>query len=213
MEQEVKNLFPSQADLPTLLAYERMLGIEHDAELTIEERRRIVEIYYSGTGHLSGSVILQLIKAYTGHEGKVYWDGDTLCVEFNNNDSGFISLGILQKIISRRIPAHIPFQTKCTCKVSLGLSIETEAWEKRFIQAGLLPDVNMGLGIACDEITVKAAVQAVKTVYPVAGDSGNAGISPILSTELQTAGGDVLPKVKTESWKVVYPICGDALGI
>lgn len=49
MEQEVKNLFPSQADLPTLLAYERMLGIEHDAELTIEERRRIVEIYYSGT--------------------------------------------------------------------------------------------------------------------------------------------------------------------
>ena len=55
MEQEVKNLFPSQADLPTLLAYERMLGIEHDVELTIEERRRIVEIYYSGTGHLSGS--------------------------------------------------------------------------------------------------------------------------------------------------------------
>lgn len=213
MEQEVKNLFPSQADLPTLLAYERMLGIEHDAELTIEERRIIVEIYYSGTGHLSGSVILQLIKAYTGHEGKVYWDGDTLCVEFNNNDSGFISLGILQKIISRRIPAHIPFQTKCTCKVSLGLSIETEAWEKRFIQAGLLPDVNMGLGIACDGITVKAAVQAVKTVYPVAGDSGNAGIYPIISTELQTAGGDVLPKVKTESWKVVYPICGDALGI
>lgn len=190
-----------------------MLGIEHDAELTIEERRRIVEIYYSGTGHLSGSVILQLIKAYTGHEGKVYWDGDTLCVEFNSNDSGFISLGILQKIISRRIPAHIPFQTKCTCKVSLGLSIETEAWEKRFIQTGLLPDVNMGLGIACDGITVKAAVQAVKTVYPVAGDSGNAGIYPIVSTELQTAGGDVLPKVKTESWKVVYPICGDALGI
>lgn len=144
---------------------------------------------------------------------KVYWNGDTLCVEFNNNDSGFISLGILQKIISRRIPAHIPFQTKCTCKVSLGLSIETEAWEKRFIQAGLLPDVNMGLGIACDGITVKAAVQAVKTVYPVAGDSGNAGIYPIISTELQTAGGDVLPKVKTESWKVVYPICGDALGI
>ena len=71
----------------------------------------------------------------------------------------------------------------------------------------------MGLGIACDGITVKAAVQAVKTVYPVAGDSGNAGIYPIISTELQTAGGDVLPKVKTESWKVVYPICGDALGI
>lgn len=152
----------------------------------------------------------RIVKA---DEDKVYWDGDTLCVEFNNNDSGFISLGILQKIISRRIPAHIPFQTKCTCKVSLGLSIETEAWEKRFIQAGLLPDVNMGLGIACDGITVKAAVQAVKTVYPVAGDSGNAGIYPIISTELQTAGGDVLPKVKTESWKVVYPICGDALGI
>lgn len=68
-------------------------------------------------------------------------------------------------------------------------------------------------GIACDGITVKGAVQAVKTVYPVAGDSGNAGIYPIISTELQTAGGDVLPKVKTESWKVVYPICGDALGI
>lgn len=68
------------------------------------------------------------------------------------------------------------------------------------------------LGIIPSDV-VEAAVQAVKTVYPVAGDSGNAGIYPIISTELQTAGGDVLPKVKTESWKVVYPICGDALGI
>ncbi|MBU5481829.1 putative phage tail protein [Blautia sp. MSJ-19] len=213
MEQEVKNQFPSQADLPTLLAYEKMLRIESDVELTIQERRRIADIYYYGTGHLSGSVILQLIRAYTGHEGKVYWDGYTLCIEFNNNDGSFISLGILQKIIRRRIPAHIPFQTKCTCKVSLGLSVETGAWEKCFIQAGLLPDVNMGLGIACDGIAVKTTAQAVKITYPIAGDSGNAGIYPIISTELQTAGGDVLPKVKTESWKVVYPVCGDALGI
>lgn len=213
MEQEVKNLFPSEADYPSLLEYEKMLGIEHDTDFTIEELRKITGIYYSGTGHLSRSVILQLINAYTGHDGEVYWDGDALSIEFNNNDGAFISLGILQKIIERRIPAHIPFKTRCTCKVHLGVRTDTEAWEKRFIPAGLLPKVNMGLGIAFEDIAVKTAAQVVRITYPISGDSGNAGVYPITSTELQTAESNILPKIKTESWKVVYPICGDALGI
>ena len=210
MEQEVKNLYPSQADYPTLLMYEKMLRIEHDTEITIEERRRIVQAYYSGTGHLSRSVILQLIKAYTGHDGEVFWDGPTLCIEFNNDEGEFISIGILQKVIERRIPAHIPFQTRCTCRARLGLKVNTEVWRKRFILAGLLPGVNMGLGIARENVILETAAQALKTTFPVSGSSGESGTYPKTSLELEIASEKLSFEVQTKALNTQYPIAGNS---
>ena len=99
LEQEVKNQFPSQADEKTIKMFERLLRIEYDSELTLEERRRVVSAYYSGTGHLSRSVILSLVKAYTGHEGEVYWHGPVLRICFSNDSNNLVSIGLLQKIL------------------------------------------------------------------------------------------------------------------
>lgn len=211
MEQEVKNLFPSQADDSTLFEYEKLFGIEHDVEISIEDRRRIVEAYYAGIGHLSRSAILQLIKTYTGHEGNVQWgEGGVLLITFNNDDSVFVSLGILQKIIERRIPAHIPFQTRCTCTVRLGIRANIDVWNKRFILAGTVPKVNVGLNIAREKMILKTAAKAVAKEFPISGSSGSAGTYPVTNKGLGIAHQEISFKPTTRATKVPYLVAGDS---
>lgn len=208
MERKVKNQFPSQADEAALAMYEKLLRIESDVELSLEERRRIVSAYYSGTGHLSRSVILSLVKAYTGQDGDVYWNDGTLCIEFNNNDGAFISIGILQKVIDRRMPAHIPFQTRCTCKVNLAIRADLEMWEKRFTLAGTKPKTNIGLCIAPGDIALKTAADAFETQYGMTGNSLVAGTQPGVSRGLKLAGDGIGIETETEAAENSYPVAG-----
>lgn len=110
MEQEIKNIFPSQADYPSLVKYEKMLHIEHDDESTFEDRRRIVQAYYSGTGKLSESVIKSIVKMYGDCDCELWWK-DKNCLQiriFCDDDKPFSNKQIYQ-IIERRFPAHLLF--------------------------------------------------------------------------------------------------------
>lgn len=132
MEQEVKNIFPSQADYPSLVEYEKMLCIDQDEDITIEERRRIVQAYYSGAGHLSRSAILQMAKAYTGFDANVFWKNGNLYIEFDNAESVFSSLESLQKAIERRMPAHLVYvyRVRRAVKSNIGYSILSKEYKK-----------------------------------------------------------------------------------
>lgn len=107
MEQEVRNLFPAQADNMSLIDYEKMLGIEHDPNMSVEERMKNVRTYYSGSGHLSRSVIIQIAKTYTGFDVNVFWENGNLYIEFNNADNIFSSIESFQRAVERRMPAHL----------------------------------------------------------------------------------------------------------
>ena len=113
MEQEVRNIFPSQADYPSLIKYEKMLHIEHDEESSFEDRRRIVQAYYSGTGKLSESVIKSIVKMYGDCDCELWWK-DKSCLQiriFCDDDKTFFNKQIYQ-IIERRFPAHLLFTVR-----------------------------------------------------------------------------------------------------
>ena len=64
MERVVNNQFPANADERTITTvFEPALGIEPEPDETLEERRKTVAAYWSGTGELSKTVIKSLIKA------------------------------------------------------------------------------------------------------------------------------------------------------
>lgn len=210
LERIVKNQFPSQADEETITMFEKLLRIESDVELTLEERRRIVSAYYSGSGHLSRSVILTLVKAYTGQDGEVYWHDGVLRIEFNTDDGVFVSIGLLQKVIERRIPAHIPFSTRCTCKVELGISVALDTWEKRFTLVGTKPKTNIGLSIARNGILLETAAEAFGTQYPMTGDEEKAGTHPITSTGLMLTDGEISVEIHREAFGNEYPMSGNS---
>lgn len=142
MEQEVKNLFPSQADNQTLMDYEKMLRIEHDPDASIEERRRIVQAFYSGTGHLSGSVILQMAKAYTGLDTKVFWENGKLYIELNNGENIFIPMESFWKAIERRMPAHLSFVYRVRRTTALKTRYSIACKEYKKISVSEVPEFN-----------------------------------------------------------------------
>lgn len=110
MEQEVKNIFPSQADYPSLAEYEKMLCIEQDEGITIDERRRVVQAYYSGTGKLSKSVIQSIVRTYGECDSELWWnDRSCLNIRIFCNDGKLFSNKRIYQIIERRFPAHLLF--------------------------------------------------------------------------------------------------------
>lgn len=109
LERIINNEFPAYADEKTIGMWERVLRIERDPTMSLEERRRIVEAYLAGPGKMSRSTIKALAVAYTGQDCDVYWVGERLRVQFDSGEGITISVATLRKILRRRLPAHISY--------------------------------------------------------------------------------------------------------
>ena len=104
LERVVNNQFPANADERTITTvFEPALGIEPEPDETLEERRKTVAAYWSGTGKLSKTVIQSIIKAYTGCESEL-WQIRIFC-----DEDGQFSQRKIHNIISRRYPVHLSF--------------------------------------------------------------------------------------------------------
>lgn len=110
MERVVNNQFPANADERTITTvFEPALGIEPEPDETLEERRKTVAAYWSGTRKLSKTVIQSIIKAYTGCESELWWNGIKLQIRIFCDEDEQFSQRKLHNIISRRYPAHLSF--------------------------------------------------------------------------------------------------------
>lgn len=105
LERIVGNQFVKYADDKTLTMFEQVLGLKSDG-LTIEERRRAVAAALLGYGKLSADDIIAIVKAYTGSDCTVSWDGTELKLIIDNTDTGISYPGLIE-ILSNRLPAHI----------------------------------------------------------------------------------------------------------
>ena len=105
LERIVGNQFVRFADDKTLTMFEQVLGLKPDG-LTIDERRRAVAAALLGYGKLSADDIIAIVKAYTGSDCTLAWDGIELKLVIDNTDAGISYPGLIA-ILSNRLPAHI----------------------------------------------------------------------------------------------------------
>lgn len=208
LDRLANSQFPAYCDENTLRMYEKILKIEYDTEMTQEERRRIVSAYWSGNGHMSRSVIETLVNAYTGQGAKVWWNDETLVIDFDNTETQNVSISMLQKILKRRMPAHIDYRVRCMCVAHIGISPAKDPWKMFFVQAGTVPDTNIGLAIRGHVVTIDTKVNAYKEQFPMAGDSEKAGTYPKTNIGLELSDNSLAPEVTTQSWSVTYAMCG-----
>lgn len=108
LEKIINNQFVMRCDEDSLAEFESILRIYPDEHETIQERKRTVASYWSGTGKLSGSTIKSLVNIYTGGTGEVWWVGDELNVRIISDEDVSYSTVRLINILQRRMPAHIP---------------------------------------------------------------------------------------------------------
>lgn len=214
LEKIVNNEFPSTCDEDTLKLFERILRIEYDTEMTIEERRRVVSAYWSGNGKMSKTTIERIVSAYTGQEADIRWEDETLIIDFDNTETAMVSMSMLQKILRRRMPAHIEYSIRCVATARVGISPSKLYWPVVFDQVGTIPDTNIGLTLRKGELDVDVEAVGYKTYRPMTGDENRAGQYPKTNIGLAKSGDDLEAGVSAHGWVIQYQMCGEeTLGI
>lgn len=113
LEQIVYNVFPLYADEPTISKFEKFLGIEYDPSATLDERRKIVAaFYYFGFGKLSRTAIINFIKAYTGCDSDVTYNGSAFFIYIDGQGLPVLVDDKLLNMVSRRMPAHLGYSVQ-----------------------------------------------------------------------------------------------------
>lgn len=125
LERIVNNQFPSEADEQAIRIYEQVLNLDPDPDDTLEERRRTVAAYYSGTGKMSRSTIQSIVRTYSGCDSELWWFGNTLQIRVFCDEGTQFSNKKIYNIVERRMPAHIGFSVRnVLCSFELQEDVE-----------------------------------------------------------------------------------------
>lgn len=132
LEQLVHDEFPMFCTEEKLRLFEKMLRIQYMGGETLEERRNIVNMFFSGLVKMSKSTIQNAISQYASGKGDVKWEGDTLVIEVDSSDGTKIEMQILHSFINRIIPAHIQYEFRIYASVPVCVSHDVSMWRALF---------------------------------------------------------------------------------
>ena len=116
IQQVFFNQFVEYADSETIAIYEKIIGIETDTNKNLDERRRIIRAFLTGSGKLSETVIKNMINSYTDGDVECSLDtvsyGDdfhTLIITAERGSGEIINLNDVICLIEKKIPAHLKY--------------------------------------------------------------------------------------------------------
>ena len=113
----LENAFVNSADEATISRLEAFLNVTPTAGSSLEERRRLVYSFFVGFGKMSASKIKETIRALTGADSSVSFEetddagNNSLIIEFERGENPEISLDDINTVLSRKIPAHVAYET------------------------------------------------------------------------------------------------------
>lgn len=117
IERIFSNSFIDTADEEMIAKFEEFLGSYSYKNKSLEERRRIVKAIFAGSGKMSSSVIIGMIKSFNiiGEPDVELAPCDDagnnmLYVSFNSAGDSASDLEAIQEILAKKMPAHIPAQ-------------------------------------------------------------------------------------------------------
>lgn len=118
IEQTFLNCFIDYADEPTITKFERFLKISLNKSRTLEDRRQLVKSFFVGFGKVSAKMLKEMIYTYTNSYSNIIFEPSD---EFNNNTLYvyiYLNRGAkdiyksdIKQMLSKKIPAHVNFET------------------------------------------------------------------------------------------------------
>lgn len=212
LEMLVLNEFPRYCDEKTLRIFEQLLGVEYNEAASVDERRRTVAAYWSGDGKISKSLIEAIVSSYTGQHANVRWQGETLMIDFDNTQTAIVSMSMLQRILKRKMPAHIDYQIRCMCLARIGVKASRQKWKTVFDITGTKPNISTGLGLARKSIVIDGqSTRGRRAKHLMPGYGFASGEYPDTSTGLNISHVALNPDVSRSGGdKVIHKMSGTA---
>jgi hypothetical protein len=144
IDSVINNNFIRTADEATISRLEAFLWLTTNHFRTLDERKRLVYSFFVGFGKMSASKIMEIMTAFTDTPATVAFEpGDA---DGNNYLSIYIKRGTVERlffgdidtILTRRIPAHLPYKLYVTCECATAV-VKTGAYCATGARIRILP--------------------------------------------------------------------------
>lgn len=133
------------ASEPIIAYYEKIIGIKYSGLRTLEERRRLVLVYYNIFGKVSASKIKKAISYYTGEDVDITFNSkdeegnyilEINCARGNMNSLYLEDISLLCKKI---IPAHLLYKVAILYKFAVIVAFSKKNYKYRYELCGTKP--------------------------------------------------------------------------
>ncbi len=101
------NNFLFLADVATIARLETFLGITADATRTLDDRRKLIASYYTGSGKFGATEIKNIVSVFTDSPCAVSFTGSTITVTVTRDIADTFILNDCTAVLSKKIPAHL----------------------------------------------------------------------------------------------------------
>jgi hypothetical protein len=173
----------------------------------LDERKRLVASFFIGFGKMSASKIKEMVYAFTNATSDVFFNDSTISIEIERGTSPSLYLIDLDTILSRRIPAHLPFVLviKYTIETTVSVKKKTYMFEytlTNMLKCGTHPDSATLGKVENAEVNVLANVNEYMFDYKLCGTT------PDIATLGQISGSDINTGLELEQYTFNYVLCG-----
>jgi hypothetical protein len=171
LEKGIETIFDDSfidtADEETIMAIEKFLDLH---------------LYKSRTlnGQLSASAIRQIVSSYTNSKVDVYFEpfdeagNNKLYINYDRGSEETLYIAELDEILSRKIPAHIIYQSAMSYTFAIATKPKRRNYKKDFDLAGLKYEVGtlgLSVGSKTEVETAGGAASSISFNYTLCGTS------------------------------------------
>lgn len=201
------NNFIFLADEKTVSRLEQFMYIPYDPARTLDERKRLVASFFVGFGKMSASKIKDIVYTFTNAASDVFFQDSTVSIEIERGTSASIYLIDLDTILSRRIPAHLPFVLVIKYTVETTISAKTSGYLFNYpltntLKCGTHPESATLGKIESADINVSADVEEQVFDYKLCGTT------PDISTLGFISGSNINTDCEPVQQTFDYVLCG-----
>lgn len=207
LNQVLLNNFIMDADEPTITRMERFLYLQVDRARSLDERKRLVASFFIGFGKMSASKIKEIVFAFTNAASDVFFEDSIISIEIERGTSQSLYLIDLDTILSRRLPAHLPFVLVVKYTVETTVSAKTSGYVFQYpltnmLRCGTYPETATLGKLNQAEINVSA------DIYQYLYDYKLCGTIPDIATIGLITGSNIDTNLAPEQHTFDYVLCG-----
>lgn len=143
LELLMKDQFIVSADKETIYRYEEWLGLEHDSNKSLVDRRKKVKLLWNGGEKLNGELIKNLVKSYTGcDEDPIVIMTTKLTIKSQITGNNLVYMDDLLEQLEKMKPAHILIEMLLDIAVPIKIGKSVKHYVYDYPVAGITPDIS-----------------------------------------------------------------------
>lgn len=194
--------------------FENLIGIKRSSLRTLEERRRLVLVYYNIFGKVSASKLKNAIGYYTQEDVAINFnnkdDAGNYILEINcvRGDMNPLFLEDIWLLLKKIIPAHLLYKVGMKYSFAVVVGKKKQSYKYEYELCGTKPEPALiGKIISKDTVTLQENID-YKINYPMVSENETTGLRPDTALLGNMDKATSAAEVVNSDYVMDYALCG-----